>query len=77
MLRVPDEVVARFEAAMGAGGVGDAERPHLRKWFRFYLDFCAKYRVEPSAAASFPRFNTKLAGQGPGPVEASAGVSGR
>ena len=39
MLQIPDDIAARFELAMGASAVGDAVRPHLWKWLRFYLDF--------------------------------------
>ena len=29
-------------------------RSHLRKWLRFYLDYCTKYRLDSSAELSFP-----------------------
>jgi len=34
MLQIPNDIAARFEMAMGGGGVGNVMRPHLRKWLR-------------------------------------------
>ena len=61
MLRIPDDIAACSEMAMGAGGVRDAVHPHFRKWLRFYLNFCAKYGFEPSAEPSFPLKRAGLA----------------
>jgi len=64
MLQIPGDIAESFEATMRAVGVADAERPHLRKWLRYYLDFCVKYGFDPSDEASFPRFNAKLREKG-------------
>lgn len=59
MLQTPPEVAARFDAAMLAAGVAEHHRPHFCRWLRFYLDFCDKYRGEPTDAASLRAFEEK------------------
>ena len=33
---------------------------YFRKWLRYYLDFCEKYRFNPADRNSFPQFDRKL-----------------
>ncbi|NEX16540.1 MAG: hypothetical protein C1943_07915 [Halochromatium sp.] len=57
MLDIPPEVATQFDSAMSATGVDEHHRPHFRRWLRFYLDFCDKYRREPADAASWRRIH--------------------
>lgn len=44
MLQLPEAVQCRFDDAMSDAGIAHAERRYFKKWLRYYLDFCAKYR---------------------------------
>jgi len=61
MLRVPDEILGRFEVAMTSAGVSRRERWQYRKWLRYYLDFCSKYQWSPEKHGSLEPFIEKLA----------------
>jgi hypothetical protein len=50
MLRVPEEIRGRFDAAMTSAGVDRRERWQFGKRLRYYLDFCSKYQ----AISGFP-----------------------
>lgn len=65
--RHPPEVATQFDSAMLATGVDEHHRPHFRRWLRFYLDFCDKYRREPADAASLRAFEEKLRSKGQEP----------
>lgn len=52
MLQIPEDVAERFETALQGARIADALRPHLRKWLRYYLDFCTKYGFDPADEAS-------------------------
>jgi hypothetical protein len=64
MLQIPEDVAERFETALQGARIADALRPHLRKWLRYYLDFCTKYGFDPADEASFPPFSAKLREKG-------------
>lgn len=61
MFQVPEETGRRFETTMVATEVAVQERWYYRKWLRYYLDFCVKYRRLPSEKASLEPFLEKLA----------------
>ena len=61
MLRVAEEIVRCFDAAMTAAEVDRRERGYYVKWFRYYLDFCAKYRLPSEQDGSLGPFIEKLA----------------
>ena len=64
MLQIPEDVAERFESALQGARIADPLRPHLRKWLRYYLDFCTKYGFDPADEASFPPFSAKLREKG-------------
>lgn len=39
---------------------GAEQHPHLKKWLRYYLDFCLKYAFYSAERRSFPTFDDKL-----------------
>jgi len=41
-------------------GIAVEQRPHYRKWLRFYWDFCRKYAFEPTNRQTLPAFHEKL-----------------
>jgi hypothetical protein len=60
MLNIPPEILDRFLAVLGKKGVPSAQYVYYRKWLRYYMDFCRKYRLEPASAESQPLFQAKL-----------------
>ena len=60
MLNIPPEILDRFLAILGKIGVPSAQYVYYRKWLRYYLDFCRKYRLEPASVESPPLFQAKL-----------------
>ena len=61
MIKVPDALWRKFERYLSAADVLRHEHGNYRKWLRFYLDFCSKYRYEYANADSIPPFLEKLA----------------
>jgi hypothetical protein len=57
----PPELVANYERRLDRAGVSPNNRPDYRKWVRFYLVFCQKYRFPPTAPNALGPFLTKLA----------------
>jgi hypothetical protein len=60
MLQVPRDTQVAFDRNIQQA-VRREEWPDYRKWLRFYLDFCSKYRHPPDSKGSLPRFLSKLA----------------
>jgi hypothetical protein len=60
MLNIPPEILNRFVAALGEKRVPCAQQTHFRKWLRYYLDFCHKYRLEAASSNSLAQFQEKL-----------------
>ncbi len=64
MLTVTASLSQAFEAQLGQRNVPDQQRCDFHKWFRFYLDFCAMYTLDPKLTASFAGFDEKLKSKG-------------
>ncbi len=61
MIQVPGAVpAARFEAFLASKNISENLRIHYKKWLRFYLDFCSKYRRDANKAESLADFQQKL-----------------
>ena len=61
---LPQALETVFAAKLASEGVPESQRSAYRKWLRFYLDFCRKYRHRTRAPASLPLFLEKLAAKG-------------
>lgn len=48
MLVLPLDLIQKFQALLTQAGVPINQRSYYHKWLRYYLDFCHKYRLEPS-----------------------------
>ena len=48
MLGVPPELARLYDTRLERKGVAVEQRPHYKKWLRFYWDFCHKYSFEPT-----------------------------
>ena len=64
MQSIPENVAIAFEKRLEADRLNPAWRAEYRKWRRYYLDFCAKYRHPPGERDSLPEFLLKLSAKG-------------
>ncbi len=64
MIQVPGAVLARFEACLAAKNISKSLRIHYKKWLRFYLDYCSKYRRDAKKTESLADFQQKLLEKG-------------
>ncbi|MBI5408261.1 MAG: integron integrase [Nitrospirae bacterium] len=60
MVNIPEDIRARFDALLVNKAVPDTYHNHYRKWLRYYLDYCQKYRLSFSNRESLPHFIKKL-----------------
>jgi integron integrase len=60
MKPMPAEIKIRYDAALVKKDVPLPAHFHYRKWLRYYLDFCLKYRYEILDKESLPYFLKKL-----------------
>jgi hypothetical protein len=59
MLPIPPELQAQFEEHLGKRVIPNGLHGVYKKWLRYYLDFCQKYRFPPIHNHSLPRFIQK------------------
>jgi hypothetical protein len=50
MLNIPQELLVRFVAILEKRGVPSAQHNYFKKWLRYYLDFCDKYRLKATSS---------------------------
>jgi len=60
MKQIPDTISKPFDASLIKKQTPRASLPVFRKWLRYYLDFCHKYKFNPLEKESLPRFLKKL-----------------
>lgn len=60
MLNIPPDQLGRFVAVLEQRGLPSTQHSYYRKWLRYYLDFCDKYRVEATSPKSQAQFLDKL-----------------
>jgi integron integrase len=60
MISIPSELQACFDAVLVKKSIPTKHYGHYRKWLRYYLDFCQKYRFPHSKRESLPHFIKKL-----------------
>lgn len=60
MLNIPQDLLGRLVAVLDERGVPPAQHNYYKKWLRYYLDFCDKYRVEAASPKSQAQFLDKL-----------------
>jgi integron integrase len=64
MLPIPPELLARYDESLAREALPEHQRPHYRRWLRFYLDFCAKYDHPTRERDSVRAFLRKLREKG-------------
>jgi len=60
MIVIPPDLLARFESILTKKSVPNEQRNHYKKWLRYYLDFCQKYKQPISTKESLQQFIKKL-----------------
>jgi hypothetical protein len=64
MLAIPPDLLSRYDASLAQNEIPEYQRPHYRRWLRFYLDFCAKYERPAHERESVRAFRRKLEQKG-------------
>jgi hypothetical protein len=60
MQAIPSALQTRFEDHLRSKAIPESRLWAYRKWLRYYLDYCEKYRFSPRDRDSLPRFIGKL-----------------
>lgn len=60
MLTIPANIAHRYDTELERQSIAADYRPHYRKWFRFYMEFCHKYGFDNGDKNSFRHYNNKL-----------------
>jgi len=60
MHNIPIQLQAEFEALLKNRSVPTGLHPLYRKWLRYYLSFCKKYRFSETDQKSLDHFLIKL-----------------
>jgi hypothetical protein len=60
MLNIPPDLLGRFVAVLEKRDVPSAQHNYYKKWLRYYLDFCDKYRLKATSSNSPTQFQAKL-----------------
>ena len=60
MLRVPEKIISYFSAFLSKRNIPITYHNYYKKWLRYYLDFCHKYRFDFLDPESLPHFLDKL-----------------
>ena len=64
MLPIPPPLQAQFEDHLRRSAVPKEDHGLLKRWLRYYLDFCEKYRFPARRKESLPEFLGKLREKG-------------
>ena len=59
-MNIPLKIKTVFDLYLAKKNVPHAEHGNYRKWLRYYLDFCNKYRFDETKKESLPNFIKKL-----------------
>ncbi len=59
-MNIPTKIKAEFDLNLAKKNILRKEHDNYRKWLRYYLDFCNKYRFDESKKESLPHFIKKL-----------------
>ncbi len=57
---IPQELLKQFDERLSAKGISPKHHLFYRKWLRYYLDFCNKYKNDPRNPDNLPDFINKL-----------------
>ena len=60
MLKIPSQILLLYDELLVKTAVPELSYFLYKKWLRYYLDFCHKYRLEPLKRANLSGFLNKL-----------------
>ena len=60
MIQIPQDIIQQFDALLRKENIATQKYDYFRKWLRYYLDFCHKYKHDPKLPDSLPLFINKL-----------------
>jgi integron integrase len=60
MIQIPQEILIKFDKLLEEESVVIEKQVFFRKWLKYYLDFCEKYKHHPKKVGSLPLFINKL-----------------
>jgi len=60
MLKIPSQILLLYDEPLVKTAVPERSRFLYKKWLRYYLDFCHKYRFEPLKRENLSSFLNKL-----------------
>ncbi len=60
LIQVNQNVLTAYNRELISGNIPENEHRHYVKWLRYYLDFCNKYKFNPSNVGSISPFIEKL-----------------
>ena len=60
MLAIPYALQTQFEEYLQNKATPNRLQGEYKKWLRYYLDFCQKYKFSPTHKESLPHFIHKL-----------------
>ncbi len=60
LIDIPHEIATQFVLVLAKRAIPSARHNYYKKWLRYYLDFCAKYRHQAKSSKSLPLFLDKL-----------------
>jgi hypothetical protein len=64
VLRVSNDIAKLFESQLVHDNIPANQWIYFHKWLRYYLDFCAKYSLQPNDTGHYVAFNDKLRSKG-------------
>ena len=63
MFPIPPDLQGQFEEHLAKRMIPNGLHGVYKKWLRYYLDFCQKYRFPPKSLAESASFHSKAAGK--------------
>ena len=60
MITIPQEILEKFETLLGENKIPTNKYNLFKKWLKYYLDFCHKYKHDSQNIDSLPLFINKL-----------------
>jgi len=60
MIKIPQQTMQQFETLLRKEKIPSDKYNPFKKWLRYYLDFCHKYKHHPQDSESLPDFINKL-----------------
>jgi hypothetical protein len=66
VLKIPESVIASFGTFLAERNIPITSHNYYKKWLRYYLDYCHKYRFNYLNQTGLPDFLNKLKVNGDG-----------